>query len=242
MKKILAILIALVMMASVAVAQAEDLGIQAIGGPETESIPMSLDDMQLGQMYTIDGYAKVEPVVFMFADFFAQFKKDANFDNISGRKDASSDHVFIDKLNKDWYYNFRWWDAGWQDSGVNAEFAWLLLDLTNLQKKGVNFMEDAAVKVVYQDDYEFAGWIRQVNYDYINVGSEGRDVSRLNADTFCPNVVVLDPENVENIDMMYTGTYAFGCTLPNSVVEDTKSPLRIEIKLGENDLTYNIRK
>ena len=41
--------------------------------------------------------------------------------------------------------------------------------------------------------------------------------------------------------MMYTGIFVFGCTLPNSVVE-SKAPLRIEINLGGNELTYNIRK
>jgi hypothetical protein len=242
MKKLTVLLIIAMLIASLTSAYATDLGIQVIGGPEAALTPQSLDDMQLGQVYTIDGYAKVEPVEFMMADFFAQFNKDANYANVGGNKSANEAQVFVDKVNKDFYYNWRWYEAYWNDSGVNADFAWLMMDITNLQKKGVNFMENASVKVIYQDDYEFAGWVRQVNYDYLNYGSGGRDVTRINATTARPNVVVLDPANVETIDMMYTGTYVFGATLPNSVVEDTKSPLQIIVTIDGNELTYNVRK
>lgn len=40
---------------------------------------------------------------------------------------------------------------------------------------------------------------------------------------------------------MYTGHYAFGCTLPNAVV-NSKKPLRMVITIDGNELTYNIRK
>lgn len=242
MKKFFVLAILIALLALVAVAHAEDLGVQVIGGPAAESIPMSLDDLQLGQKYTIDGYAIIEPVEYQVADFFAQFKKDANYASVSGNKSPNSDQVFVDKINKDYYYNWRWWDAGWMDSGVNADFAWFMVDVTNLQKKDFDFMQNATVKVIYQDEYEFAGWVRQVNYDYLNYGQEGRDVTRMNYDKRNPNVVVLDPANVEAIGMMYTGTYAFGATLPNSVFEDTKSPLQMIITMDGNELTYNIRK
>lgn len=242
MKKILLVLLVLSMLLSASAALAEDLGVQVIGGPDAEAMTMSLDDLQIGQSYTIDGYAKVKPVEYLVVDYFAQFNKDANYGNVGGNKKANATHVFVDQLNKDWYYNWRWWDAQWNDSGVNAEFAWFLMDVTNLQKKGVNFMENATVKVIYQDEYEFAGWVRQINYDYINYGEEGRNVSRYGFDTHGPNVVVLDPSNAEAIDMMYTGTYAFGATLPNNVIEDTKSPLQMIITIDGNELTYNIRK
>lgn len=241
MKKLVAIFLVLAAMMGT-MAFAEDLGVQVIGGPNVSSEPLSLDDMKLGETYSIDGYAKVKPVEYLVVDFFAQFKKDANYTSVGGSRTATSADVFVDNIDNNWYYNWRWWDAQWKDSGVNADFIWLLVDLTNLQKTDVNFMENASVKVVYQDDYEFAGWIRQVNYDYINYGTQGRDVSRYEYDTKCPNVVVLDPVNVEDIGMLYTGTYAFGATLPNSVISDTTSPVRIEITLGENELTYHIRK
>lgn len=242
MKKFFVFAVIVALFASMAVANAEDLGVQVIGGPATESVPMSLDDLQLGQTYTIDGYAIIEPVEYQVVDFFAQFKKDANYASVGGNKSGNADYVFVDKLNKDYYYNWRWWDAGWKDSGVNADFAWFLMDVTNLQKKDFDFMQNTTVKVIYQDEYEFAGWVRQVNYDYLNYGQNGRDVTRMGYDKKNPNVVVLDPANVEQIGMMYTGTYAFGATLPNSVFEDTKSPLQMIITIDGNELTYNIRK
>lgn len=242
MKKYLILALALVLFSCASIACASDLGVQVIGGPDAALTPMSLDDMQVGNAYTIDGYAKVKPVEYMVVDHFAQFNKDANYGNVGGGKNPDAAHVFIDKLDSNWYYNWRWWDAQWMDSGVNAEFAWLLMDVTNLQKKGVNFMENATVKVIYQDEYEFAGWVRQINYDHIQQGSQGRDVSRYGYTTAHPNVVVIDPANEETIDMMYTGTYAFGATLPNSVIEDTKSPLQMIITIDGNELTYNIRK
>ena len=54
--------------------------------------------------------------------------------------------------------------------------------------------------------------------------------------------IVMNPKKTEAVDVMYTGTYAFGCTLPNYVIEDKKSPLRIEISMDGNELTYHIRK
>lgn len=100
-------------------------------------------------------------------------------------------------------------------------------------------MEDAKVQVFYQDDYEFGGWIRQINYDYLQ---RGIAISRHGSDASHPNVVVLHPQNVESIGMLYTGTYIFGATLPASVIYDKKSPLRIVITIDGNELTYNIRK
>ena len=242
MKKFFILVVIVASFASMVVANAEDLGVQMIGGPETESIPMSLDDLQIGQKYTIDGYAIIEPVEYQVVDFFAQFKKDADYASVGGNQSVSSDHVFVDKLDDNYYYNWRWWDAGWKDSGVNADFAWFLMDITNLQKKNFDFMQNAAVKVIYQDEYEFAGWVRQINYDYLDYGLKGREVCRAGYDKLPPNVVVLDPANAEEIGMMYTGTYAFGATLPNSVFEDTKSSLQMIITIDGNELTYNIRK
>lgn len=242
MNKVFSIVLSIIFLVSLVVANAEDLGVQVIGGPDSGSMTSSLDDLQIGQSYTIDGYAKVKPVEYEVVDFFAQFNKDANYSNVSGNRSASADHVFIDKLNSDYYYNWRWWEAHWNDSGVNADFVWFMVDFTNLQKKSYDFTNNVSVKVVYQDDYEFSGWVRQVNYDYINCGSEGRDVSRYGWDNRCPNVVVLDPANVESIDMMYTGTYVFGATLPNSVIEDNKSPLQMIISIDGNELIYNIQK
>lgn len=242
MKKTLALALFLALVLTVSIACAGDLGVQVIGGPDAALTPMSLDDMQVGNVYTIDGYAKVKPVEFAFVDHFAQFNKDANYANLFHRKDATTGHVFVAFTDNSWYNSWRWAEAAWMDSGLNAEFAWLMIDVTNLQKKGVSFMENASVKVVYQDEYEFAGWVRQINYDHITPDSPARAIGRYGVETTHPNVVVLDPANEEAIDMMYTGTYVFGATLPNSVVEDTKSTLQLIITLDGNELIYNIRK
>ena len=236
------IALVVISMLMICAASAEDLGVQVIGGPDMPMMTESLDDLQLGQSYTIDGYAKIKPVEFQIADYFAQFNKDADYANVHGDAQSNDQQVFVDHYSDNDYYNWRWWDAAWKDSGMNADFAWFMMDVTNLQKKTVDFTENVAVKVVYQDEYEFAGWVRQVNYDYINYGAEGRNVYRPGRETPAPNVVVLDPENVEPIDMMYTGTYVFGATLPNSVIEDTHSPMQMIITLDGNELTYNIRK
>ena len=240
MKKLIAIIVLMIMLLGVT-AMAEDLGVHVIN-PNANAQPLTLDDLKLGAIYTLDEYAEITPVEFQVVDFFAQFKKDANYSSVGGNQYAHSNHVYVDNLNGDWYGNWRWWDAYWNDSGVNAEFVWFMMDVTNFQKKDVNYVEDITVKVVYQDDYEFAGWVRQVNYDYINYGAQGRDIKRYQWDTKHPNVVVLDPANVEPIGMMYTGTYVFGATLPNTVIEDTESPLRMVITIGGNEMTYHIRK
>lgn len=234
MKKFFVLAVAVALFAMLSVASAEDLGVQIIGGENADAVSMSLDDMQLGTSYTIDGYAKVTPVECLVVDYFGQFKKDADYGSVNN--DCKSDKVFYEEaaLKGKWadFYN----DAAWQDSGVNAEFMWLKMDVTNLQMKAVPFMEGVAVKVIYADEYEFAGWVRQINYDY------NTTCYRYGSDTNGGGTVVLNPENEEAIDMMYTGTYVFGCTLPNAVIEDKSAQLRVEIKLGENDLTYNIRK
>ena len=238
MKK-LAIALAL-MLVLTPCAFAEDLGVQVIGGKGAETVPLSLDDMQIGTSYTIDGYAIVTPKVSSFVDCFAQFGEKENYG--VHRYNYEGD-VFCHSESNAPYDSWRYSDAAWMDSGESADFFWLMMDIVNLQKSDVDYAEEATVKVVYQDDYEFNGWIRQIVYDHMETQHGDKCVSRNGYEKGAyPNEIVMNPAKVEAIGMMYTGTYAFGCTLPNFVVEDKSSPLRIEIKLGENDLTYNIRK
>ena len=222
-------------MTSLVAAHAEDLGVQVIGGADVNTAPMSLDDIQLGKTYTVDGYGKFTPFEAIFVDYFAQFNKDADFEE-KGNSYSNPDAVYYQEeaIKGNWADYYK--QATWKESGLSADFFWLRLDITNAQKKTVNFMSDATVKIVYDDDYEFNGWIRQANFDY------NTNVYRYNSETTGGAFAVLDPANEEGIDMMYTGVYIFGCTLPNSVVEDTKTPLRMEINVGGNELTYNIRK
>lgn len=235
MKKLFVLAAIIAMLVSMSVACAEDLGIQVIGGKNTNMSTMSLDDMQLGTTYTIDGYAKVVPVECLIVDYFGQFDKDADYHLESyDWREAQPVYYNEQALKGDKGYFYK--QAAWQDSGMNAEFLWLKMDVTNLQMKAIPFMGEITVKVVYADEYEFAGWVRQINYDY------NKNCYRYGVETNGGGTVVINPANEEAIDMMYTGTYVFGCTLPNSVIEDKSAPLRVEIKLGGNDLTFNVRK
>jgi len=246
MKRIVSLVLCLAMLLTTA-ALAEDLGVQVIGG-NTAAIAVSLDDMQVGTAYTLDGYAVVVPKEMKVVQCFAQFGEAGDYSvyqegAYNSNKNTSYAPVYANSTSKLQFNSWRYKDASWMDSGESADFAWLLMDVTNLQKKTVEFTEEVSIKVVYQDDYEFNGWIRQIVYDHMEAQNGDKGLSRYGYEKEeYPNEIVMNPAKVEAIDMMYTGTYAFGCTLPNFVLEDKKSPLRMEIKLGENELTYHIRK
>ena len=120
----------------------------------------------------------------------------------------------------------RYGMGGHFDSGVEAEYGILKIDITNTSKQPKDFLQNISVKVVYDDEYEYSGFAYQ--YDY-NKSKE----SILYSSNSSNNYFAIDP--------MYIGHYLFGCTLPNTVVE-SKKPLRMEISIDENDFTYHIRK
>lgn len=111
----------------------------------------------------------------------------------------------------------------------------LRVDILNLQLSAVDFLKEATVKVVSDDRYEFAGWVYQ--YDYDNKYYERNDKALADANlNYVINIADQFP-----INPMYTGHYAFGCTLPNAVV-NAKTPLRIEVVLPNMEFTYHVRK
>jgi len=115
-------------------------------------------------------------------------------------------------------------------SGQDAEYAMLRADVTNISTTSRDFLAQCSVKVVYDDKYEYEGWYDQYDYNhYIYYNST--DATE----------IVTETEGRFAIDPMYDGHYVFGCTLPNKVV-DGKAPLRMEIELDGNDITYHIRK
>ena len=114
-----------------------------------------------------------------------------------------------------------------QNSGTDADFVWLLADVTNLGSEDARFMKDATVKYIYDETYEFGGWVRQLNYNYENATGE---------------IGSILPKDEENVGMMYTGHYVWGCTLPNEVVKNTSATLRMEVDLGGNTLIYHLRR
>ena len=232
MKKVLLVVVLAVLM-TVSSVFAQDLGIQIIGGPaiDIESEPISLDDLQIDASYRLDEYAILYVLSFDFYDSFAQYNKDNSGNNYAGWTGGDNpSNVHLDKSGD--YFKY----AGWKDSGTGADFAFLLIDLVNLQKKDYNFFDDISVKVIYDDEYEFGGWVRQFNQDYQQTVNR-----KAYSGKFFAGGVAIDPANEEPIGQMYRGSYAIGCTLPNYVVEG-KEPLRMEITLGDNELTYHIRK
>ncbi len=116
--------------------------------------------------------------------------------------------------------------SGWetQRSGNTAEYVILYLSLINQKTKAVDFNADiSSVVVTYNEKYQYAGWNFQRDAD------SGEPKGAISSDSQF------------SIDPMYEGLYMVGCTLPNAVIEGTE-PLALTFKLGENDITYNIRK
>lgn len=210
MKKIISILLVLSMLLGCS-AMAE-MGVQVIGGPDTETEPVSLDDVKLNVEAEIDGYGIFLPNEFAFADWLGFYRKGYNEPSWN---------------NNNWRYR----------SGNDAEYAILRVDITNTATDQRDFLANCEVKAVYDDVYEYAGWYYQVNYDnktYYD-SDYGEDNRKQNvrwainaADNFA-------------IGPMYTGHYIFGCTLPNAVV-NAKKPLKLIITIDGNEITYNIRK
>lgn len=231
MKKMLSLLLVLSLMLGCSAAMAEDLGVQIIGGNDAAMETMNLEDVKLGQSYEIGGFARISPVSFEYIDHFAQYT-DANVGDNSAATHYGDSNGRV-RYAYDDYYEYIYWKT----SGKNADFAWLSIDITNMQMSPYAFMKDAKVKVVFNDQYEYAGWVRQINYDYTTTRNTHSDVID-NVETIN---AVITPAGEEEIGMVYTGHFIFGCTLPNAIVTG-KEPLRIEITLGGNEITYNIRK
>ena len=213
MKKMFSILLVLSMVLSVSFALAEDagMGVQVIGGPDISTAPVSLDDIQIEASVDIDGYATLSPLLFEYADSLYAYQ--------AGKKQAD-------------YYWDNFATSYW--SGNDAQYACLRIDITNLNTKAKNFLENVEVKVVYDDTYEYGGWFYQYNYDN---GTYDRHAFKNEQNIY----YVIDKADVFAIGPMYTGHYVFGCTLPNAIVE-SKKPLRMEIMMDGNEITYNIRK
>lgn len=220
MKKLFCLVLPLVLFLSIGAAFAEDLGVQVIGGDENSSVPVSLDDLMLEKMAEIPGWCEITPTFF---DYTRQFvvRNAGVTEYIERNKYSGNDRFTYGNADETYPYSYTKWEQ-LNDSGSQAQFVRLGIDILNTTSGAVNFIEDVTVKVIFKDEIEYAGWVRQRNFD-------------LNWSTW------LNPADNFRIDPYYVGHYVFGCTLPNSVV-DSKEPLRIEITLGKNELTYHIRK
>lgn len=262
MKKIFFLFLIISMILGCSAAMADDLSVQVIGSVSSSLLPVSLDDLRLGETYTIDGYARIVPESFDFYDCFPQYKKGSAGDNstpnhstyIGGyitnlKADSNLVYVGTDVWITGGWHNLDYYEEMiWNDSKLDADFGILVMKITNLQKELFDCTKDASVTVIYDDDYQFAGWVRQFNENYSTpiqrffYNNEKRTELK---DFMWPYKIcqlpVNDPSDTEAINSLYTGIYLFGCTLPNAAITD-KAPLRLEIKFGDNELTYHIRK
>ena len=227
MKKILLMLLVLSMLLGVSVAFAEDLGVQVIGETNPTG-PVSLDDLQINASAEIPGYADVTITGFEFVDSFLSVVKGLDIGNFKNTFWYSTEKDgWVPETNSRHTIEFhgKWWSENQvaiSESKTQADFAMLRMDILNKSGASINFIENVEVVVVFDDDTKFNGWVRQYDFDV------SEDYPLNPADNF-------------NIDPYYIGHYVFGCTLPNSVV-NSDAPLRMEIKLGDNELTYHIRK
>jgi len=201
MKKILSLLVILTVLISASSTLAEGMAVQIIGGPTMESDAVSLDDFMLDTEVPIDGYGILLGTSFEYVDKLGYYGEGSNFGG-------------------DGSYN----------SGADAEYALLRMDITNTALKAHNFLSACEVKVIYDDLYEYAGWFHQYNYN--NPPGYGHNWNITN---------VIHANDRFTVEPMYTGHYCFGCTLPNAVV-DSKAPLQMIITIDDNEITYNIRK
>lgn len=216
MKKILSVLLVLSMLLSASAALAEGMGVQVIGGPETETEPVSLDDVKLNTDIEIEGFGKL---IFTSYDVW---------NRLGTYRSGQTGFRYSNGPADEEIYS----------SGKEAEFILVSVDIVNTCKTAQDFLSECEVKVVYDEEYEFGGWYYQRNYNNAISGSNIVNDGDKNAQ----NVRwVIKPGDQFAIDPMYEGHYVFGCTLPNAVIE-SKAPLKMIITIGGNELTYNIRK
>ncbi len=231
MKKIFIIALIVAVVFSAACAYADD---------ETG---MTFDNVTFGKAYKMKGYASVTLLGFKFVNMYAQWEdgkasSEQTRGRISDSKGWSDDHISVysrKPTESGGYPTYK--NCNFHTSGNESDFAWLKVDVTNLQKQEASFIKDIVIKVIYDDEYDYDGWVRQFNYDYSKseVYSRNKEVGVIGWP------VCLSPIDEMPIQPMYKGHYVFGCTLPNAVVEDKGSPLRMEITMGDNKLIYNIR-
>ena len=213
MKKIVLSLFVLTFIACTVFAD-DSMGVKMISKNGDASSTVSLDDLQLNVEVPIEGYGILKATSFEFFDWLGYYGE--------GQTGVG---------NKKWY-----------TTGTEADFAMLRMDIVNRMTKPKNFIENVKVKVVFEDYYEYEGWCYQFNYDNSYTADYSAAYFNRNVDANKQNTkwVISTKDNFE-IKPMYTGHYVFGCTLPNAII-DSKSPLRMEITMDGNVITYNIRK
>lgn len=127
-----------------------------------------------------------------------------------------TDCQFTDQISTtDIYYN------NFIKSGEDADYLWLHCEILNRMKDAHNFKKEAEIKAIFDDDYEFAGWVKQLR-------SEN------------DNVIIYKSDDEYSIDPLYQGHYCIGCTLPNFVINST-APLKLVFTIDNKEFTYIVR-
>lgn len=192
MKKIISILVALSLLLSVPTAMAAEMGVQVIGGPETATETVSLDDLKLEVEAEIDGWGILTLTGYEVQNGLGYYR--------AGRQDVYS-------AAGDYYW-----------SGEEAEFAVLYADIVNTQIRNKDYLGKVEVKAVYDDVYEYAGWAYQRNYDNDTTNWDSLESDKGKQNTRW----VINVADQFAIGPMYEGHYIFGCTLPNAVFKGNK--------------------
>lgn len=198
------------------------MGVKVMGNKNNNTDPVSVDNLVVGKEVEIEDYAIIKPTEFGFFDSLGCYNKGET------------------RVNTDTNSIYRHKTYVWYKSENEADYAILRCDLTNTDLKSKDFTKNCTVKVIFNDKYQYEGWVYQNNYnnsssndknDYILEEDKGKQNKRW----------AIDKADNFAIEPMYKGHYIFGCTLPNAVIESTK-PLKMIITLDGNEITYNIRK
>lgn len=203
MKKFLAILVALLLVVC-STAFAENAGVVIIPSEDESTAPVSLDDMQIDVPAEVPNYGTLTCLSAGFSDTYDYFN------------------------DNDWYDRVS---AETKQSGVEADFVMLKLDILNTSTNAINYTEEISnIIITYKDKYQYVGYINQFNYDCVGYNKEDpTTVSRKNGVT-C------------SVDPLYEGHYIILCYVPNAIVNDGKGELKISFSFGENQIIYYVRK
>jgi len=125
-------------------------------------------------------------------------------------------------------------EADYYQSGADADFAVLKMDITNAEAIAVNYLENCEVKV--SDGVNtYGGWAFQQNYANASLMgiAYGLDSGMQNV-----NWVINASDNFP-LQPNEQGHYIFGCTLPNDVVKGT-NPLKMTVSVKGYEFIYHI--
>lgn len=214
-------------------ASADDLDCHPVEGDTPAYTPAYLDDVELGTTYEIPWYGRLTPVSFEFVDRFVQYE--AGCVGQTERVGRDTGNLLRYSEPGGGLYSTYYTKIKWMLSGEDADFAYFVFDIVNLQRGEHSYMPEIKVVAVFDNQYEFGGWVRQFDNEYEVGGAVFWDETRY---VMCDPAIQRGDEIP--IGMLGTGHFIIGCTLPNMVVKGTE-PLRLEVTIGEHFLVYNIR-